>query len=282
MVGTSLWIRIGFGKETMQRKENISGRYGRKERQKHVRNRIIMRKGVMCLLLSAVIAVCCGCTKKEQLVFSAENDTSSNEEENLSGEASQFGGSDTAAKSGETVQNATDSGNTLPESSEEGGFGLNQDIYVHVCGAVVHPGVYELPAGSRVYEAIQAAGGFTEEADADYVNQALQLSDASQIVIPTMEEAAALGQPGGQNGITGGVIGTSEVQESSGDGGKININIASESQLCDIPGIGAVRAAAIAAYRQEHGAFETIEDIMKVSGIKQGTYDKIKDSITVN
>lgn len=282
MVGTSLWIRIGFGKETMQRKENISGRYGRKERQKHVRNRIIMRKGVMCLLLSAVIAVCCGCTKKEQLVFSVENDTSSNEEENPSGEASQFGGSDTAAKSDETVQNATDSGNTLPEPSEEGGFGLNQDIYVHVCGAVVHPGVYELPAGSRVYEAIQAAGGFTEEADADYVNQALQLSDASQIVIPTMEEAEALGQPGGQNSITGGAIGTSEVQESSGDGGKININIASESQLCDIPGIGAVRAAAIAAYRQEHGAFETIEDIMKVSGIKQGTYDKIKDSITVN
>lgn len=282
MVGTSLWIRIGFGKETMQRKENISGRHGRKERQKHVRNRIIMRKGVMCLLLSATIAVCCGCTKKEQLVFSVENDTSSNEEENPSGETSQFGGSDTAAKSGETVQNATDSGNTLPESSEEGGFGLNQDIYVHVCGAVVHPGVYELPAGSRVYEAVQAAGGFTEEADADYVNQALELSDASQIVIPTMEEAEALGQPGGQNGMAGGAIGRSEVQESSGDGGKININAASESQLCDIPGIGAVRAAAIAAYRQEHGAFETIEDIMKVSGIKQGTYDKIKDSITVN
>ena len=71
-------------------------------------------------------------------------------------------------------------------------------------------------------------------------------------------------------------------EEVSADDGKININTASESQLCDIPGIGAVRAAAIASYRQEHGAFETIEDIMKVSGIKQGTYDKIKDSIIVN
>lgn len=275
-------ILIGFGKEAMRRKENIWSRYGRKKQQKHIGNRIMMQKGVMCLFLSVVMAVCSGCTKKEQLVFSVEKDTSANEEENPPGEASQSDGSDTAAKSGETVQSTTDSGNMLPESSKEDSDGPGQDIYVHVCGAVVCPGVYALPAGSRVYEAIQAAGGFTEEADTDYVNQALQLSDASRIMIPTMEETEALGQPGGQNGITGGVAGTSETQESSGDGGKININTASESQLCDIPGIGAVRAAAIAAYRQEYGAFETIEDIMKVSGIKQGTYDKIKDSITVN
>ena len=64
--------------------------------------------------------------------------------------------------------------------------------------------------------------------------------------------------------------------------GKININTATEAQLCDIPGIGATRAAAIAAYRQEHGNFTSIEEIMRVNGIKEGTYEKMKDSITVN
>jgi competence protein ComEA len=69
---------------------------------------------------------------------------------------------------------------------------------------------------------------------------------------------------------------------SSSDDGKININTASESELCNIPGIGTTRAAAIIAYRQEHGSFQSAEDIMNVSGIKQGTYEKIKDSIKVD
>lgn len=239
MVGTSLWIRIGFGKETMQRKENIGSRYGRKEEQKNISSRTKVRNVITCILLSVVLGVC-GCSKKEQLVLSVQNDTAVNMEENRE-----------------------DIGDARADLAEKDG--LRQSIYVHVCGAVVNPGVYELPTGSRVYEAVQAAGGFTEEADVNYVNQALALTDAVQLVIPTVEEAEAW-----------------QTQDGQADDGKININTASESQLCDIPGIGAVRAAAIAAYRQEHGAFETIEDIMKVSGIKQGTYDKIKDSIKVN
>lgn len=239
MVGTSFRIHTGFGKETMQRKENIGSRYGRKEEQKNISSRTKVRNVITCILLSVVLGVC-GCTKKEQLVLSVQNDTAVNMEENRE-----------------------DIGDARAELAEKDG--LQQSIYVHVCGAVVNPGVYELPTGSRVYEAVQAAGGFTEEADANYVNQALALTDAVQLVIPTVEEAEAW-----------------QTQDGQADDGKININTASESQLCDIPGIGAVRAAAIAAYRQEHGAFETIEDIMKVSGIKQGTYDKIKDSIKVN
>ncbi|MGN0279968.1 MAG: helix-hairpin-helix domain-containing protein [Lachnospiraceae bacterium] len=223
----------------MQRKENIGSRYGRKEEQKNISSRTKVRNVITCILLSVVLGVC-GCTKKEQLVLSVQNDTAVNMEENRE-----------------------DIGDARADLAEKDG--LRQSIYVHVCGAVVNPGVYELPTGSRVYEAVQAAGGFTEEADVNYVNQALALTDAVQLVIPTVEEAEAW-----------------QTQDGQADDGKININTASESQLCDIPGIGAVRAAAIAAYRQEHGAFETIEDIMKVSGIKQGTYDKIKDSIKVN
>ena len=283
MVGTSFRIHRGFGKETMQRKENIVSRHGRNEEQKNINSRIKVRNVVACILLSVVMGVC-GCTKKEQLVLSVQNDTAANMEENQTGETLQSDNVGTVVKPDATEQSTTDSGDTRTDLVEEDG--LRQSIYIHVCGAVVNPGVYELPAESRVYEAVQAAGGFTEDADVDYVNQALALTDAVQLVIPTVEEAEAWRTQDGhadmQAAIRGGAVEVTESQEVSADDGKININTASESQLCDIPGIGAVRAAAIAAYRQEHGVFETIEDIMKVSGIKQGTYDKIKDSIKVN
>ena len=170
-------------------------------------------------------------------------------------------------------------------------------IYVHVCGAVKNPGVYELDAGSRVYEAIEEAGGFTEDADASYVNQAQRMTDGAKLIIPTIEqtesmsasdfaemigiiEAEGTEQAGsGQEGSAG--VGTASDRSAVSDG-KININTASEAELCNSPGIGETRAAAIVAYRQEIGGFASIEDIMNVSGIKQGTYDKIKDRIKVN
>lgn len=148
-------------------------------------------------------------------------------------------------------------------------------IYVHVCGAVEAAGVYELPAGSRVYEAVQAAGGFAEDAEKNYVNQAQTLTDGAKLVIPTVEEAAA-----------------AEDEEAFGEetaektaektGGRININTATKQELCGIPGVGETRAAAIISYRESHGNFAKPEDIMKVSGIKEGMYDKIKESICVN
>lgn len=173
-------------------------------------------------------------------------------------------------------------------------------ICVHVCGAVRKAGVYELPAGSRVYEAVSAAGGFAADADESYVNQAQRLSDGSKLVIPTVqqvEEAAADSTAkAGQIGIveqaamqgdgSGASAGTDADADPAGTAsaaadGRIDINTASESQLCEIPGIGSTRAAAIVAYRQEHGGFSSIEEIMNVSGIKEGTYAKIKDHIKV-
>ena len=96
---------------------------------------------------------------------------------------------------------------------------------------------------------------------------------------PGIVEGNNAGQPDGY-GIQAGSSGTDQAE--SGPDGKININTASEAQLCEIPGIGATRAAAIVAYRQQSGGFASIEDIMNVSGIKEGTYEKIKDRITVN
>lgn len=306
MVGTSLRIRKGFGKETMRRKENIWNRCGRE---------YTCKAAVLAAMI--MIMVCSGCTRKEELAFSLQNvqlDRTAAEE----GAGSEPQAGTVSAGTEETSVSMAESGDeqavgvsdTAAVAESDAVVAPQSEICVHVCGAVEKPGVYTLPFGSRVYEAVQAAGGFAENADANYVNQAQRLPDAVQLVIPTSEQVAALTQDVGQaeskrtdagtnlekvpdeterigiisqddpvqTGIPGGI----EDQRETSDDGKININTASGSQLCDIPGIGAVRASAIVAYRQEHGAFQTIEEIMKVSGIKQGTYDKIKDSIKVN
>ena len=140
---------------------------------------------------------------------------------------------------------------------------------VHVCGAVNRPGVYSFPEGSRVCDALNAAGGLREDASATWANQAALLSDGMQIVVPTEEEA---------QGLTAGDAGTAASQSGSG---LVNINTASAEELMTLPGIGQTRAEAILAYRQECGRFETIEDIMKVDGIKEGSFEKLKSKITV-
>ena len=131
-------------------------------------------------------------------------------EENRTGETLQSDNDDTVDKPKVTEQSTADVDDTRADLAEEDGS--RQSIYVHVCGAVVNPGVYELPTGSRVYEAVQAAGGFTEEADENYVNQAFALTDAVQLLIPTVEEAEAWktqnGQAEEQTAIRGGAAET--------------------------------------------------------------------------
>ncbi len=154
-----------------------------------------------------------------------------------------------------------------------------------------NPGVYQLAAGSRVYEGVAAAGGFREDACEDFINQAGILQDGQRLAIPTVEEADAAKAAGSYQALwqedtlnTGlqepGAAGMAD--NSSGSmNGLVNINTAEENELSAIPGIGAGKAAAIIQYRQENGNFASIEDIMKVSGIKEGTFEKIKDKITV-
>lgn len=162
-------------------------------------------------------------------------------------------------------------------------------IYVDVCGAVVNPGVFQLAAGSRVFQAIEAAGGYLPEAALTCVNRAGVLTDGQQLYILTQEEmerqgldpAEMAGASDGQmNGSTrtGQNTGmTAQVQQDN----RININTADEAQLTTLTGIGATRAQAIIAYREENGPFAAIEDIMNVQGIKEGTFAKIKDEIVV-
>ena len=135
------------------------------------------------------------------------------------------------------------------------------EICVYVCGAVNAPGVYTLPAGSRVYEAVRMAGGLSDEADERVVNQAEILTDGRQVTIPTKAEVLK--------------------EEEGAAGGPVNINTAGVSELMRLSGVGESRAKDIIAYRKEHGAFSVPEDIMKVPGIKEAVFEKIKDDITV-
>ncbi|WP_051656574.1 helix-hairpin-helix domain-containing protein [Butyrivibrio sp. AE3004] len=196
-------------------------------------------------------------------------------------------GSNDAATTEENTSK-TDSPYEQNEQKQEDQPVIPENIMVHVCGAVLCEGVYELPAGSRVVDAIRAAGGLLEEADSNYVNQALVLEDGVKVKIPTLEESALLPEEEsgiqassttGDAGISGMVPNDKASEDSKSS--KVNINTAGEDELCSIPGIGPSRAKNIIAYREENGRFGTIEDIKRVSGIKDKFFSKIKDHITV-
>ena len=162
-------------------------------------------------------------------------------------------------------------------------------IYVDVCGAVANPGVFQLAAGSRVFQAIEVAGGYLPEAALTCVNRAGVLTDGQQLYILTQEEMERQGldpaeMAGASDGQMNGSAGTGQntgIAAQAQQDNRININTADETQLTTLTGIGATRAQAIIAYRQENGPFAAIEEIMNVQGIKEGTFAKIKDEIVV-
>ncbi len=150
-------------------------------------------------------------------------------------------------------------------------------IQVHVTGAVNHPGVYLLPQKSRIHDALEAAGGFTSDANEQGINLVAPLEDGRQIWVPYLKIT--------ENDST--VDNTSQSQEFTSDSSTsqtlhlININTATREELETLPGIGPVIAEAIITYRETKGEFTRIEDIQKVSGIGPATFDDIKTHITV-
>ena len=143
-------------------------------------------------------------------------------------------------------------------------------ITVDVKGAVKSPGIYDLPLGSRVHDAVQKAGGLTEEADSKSLNLAQKVSDEALVYVPTKGEEAA-----SQQVASGTTPSTSKEK-------KVNLNKASLEELKQVKGLGGKRAQDIIDHREANGKFKSVDELKKVSGIGAKTIEKLKDYVTVD
>ena len=252
-------------------------RHNRITEQRKIQKEMRRISRIFLMLLSMVcIGSLTGCREKTsekqtELISLDGRDTDAVEAEEDSAKETEKTDDSGAEESGSGQKNRLDDQGKL------------QICYVHVCGAVKSPGVYELTADSRLFEAIQMAGGLTDEAAGEALNQAELIEDGSRIYVPTKEEVKA--------GIDNGTFSqgaderqTGETAASDGGSvsdGKVNINTAVKEELMTLSGIGEAKADAIIRYREEHGRFQKIEDLMGVEGIKEGVFQKVKDQIKV-
>lgn len=210
------------------------------------------KRGYLMICVCMMLLYLAGCNKeKGSITFDTASDETVRTEDTLTKE-------DTRVYDAKEADEKTQSAEQTAENT----------IYVYVCGEVVLPGVYEFTSDMRVADAIMAAGGMTEEAAETYWNQAAVLEDGQKIYVPTKEEAA-------------GDAESQSREQMIEQENKINLNTASKEQLMTLSGVGSAKADAIIAYRKEQGGFQSIEDIMKIEGIKEGVFKKIKDKITV-
>ena len=284
-------------------------------KKQHTFSAMIWAAAAAVLLSAVMTASLTGCAKKQSLELTELSDTEGSPGEN-DGD-SEGNGQDAGSRSQdpatETDPQEADGTGTAGEAPAYGAdSGEPELIYVFVCGAVAQEGVYELPAGSRVYQAVEAAGGYAADADTSYINQADPVTDAQKLEIPTVEEAEKLREEAalaaenrqaetdaesgsGPDGAAAGYANNGAGQVNNGAGQMnnsagqaddaaarlININTADEAALQTLPGIGAAKAASIVRYREANGGFSSIEEIKKVSGIGDITYENIKGCITV-
>ena len=212
-----------------------------------------IKKNLFLAVVSTAFLLC-GCTSGNDVYLENASDTVKEQEE-----------TEYQTEYAESGESDSDTAQETMQKDE----GL---CYVHLCGAVENPGIYVLPAGSRIYEAVLLAGGLTKDACEESVNQAEVLSDGQLIKILTKEEALAVAEGG-----------TSQVQDAAEtvSDGRINLNTATVSELTTLPGIGESKAEAIIAYREEQGGFSSIEEIMNIAGIKDGIFQRIKEKIKI-
>ena len=170
------------------------------------------------------------------------------------------------------------SGAASGSSSAENSPATPGTIFVYVCGCVENPGVYEFPADSRVCDALDAAGGFSEGADESRINLAGLLTDGDMVFFPKAGENLP---DGASDYIASGAGSTGNAGSTGTAQSLVNINTAGEDALCTLPGIGPSKARAIIGYREEHGSFKDIREIMNVSGIGENLFKQIEDLICV-
>lgn len=242
------------------------------------RTRWIFRYFTIIGIVFLCMVLCMGCRRKSQ-EMELQTVSVGEEETEFTSEAS--GEDGTKDDTGENEEDADKKKGDASTDTED----RPAKLYVHVCGHVNQPGVYELQPDSRVFEAIEAAGGMTATAAFSYLNQAELLLDGQQIYVPSQEEVDSgkvAAQAAGVS-ISGSEAADAQNKEnvSGQDDGKVNLNTATKEELMTLNGIGDVRAQAILKYREEHGEFRSIEELMEVEGIKKGTFQKLKDQIKI-
>lgn len=229
------------------------------------------------MALGLILAVCTGCRAKnpDNLEVLSLEKSADDKKETMQDDSGENAMPDSAEENKDRKASET-------KGSEDTGGEDEKQIFVYVCGAVQAPGVYGLEEGARLYEAIACAGGVREDAAEESVNQAQTVADGDRLYIPTDEEVRqGLGEFL-KSGVSVGTEGTKSEGNDTDSAGKVNINTASKEELKTLNGIGDTRAESILSYRELNGPFQTIEALMQVDGIKEGVFNKMKDSITVN
>ena len=168
----------------------------------------------------------------------------------------------------------------ITENIAQEDIAIEENITVHIIGEVKYPGVVVLKEGSRVVDAIEAAGGETDDADLNSLNLAYMLNDGEKIYVPNKQETKDenknyIEEGGGTN------ISQAGTDQNNSKNEKININTAGEDELMKITGIGESTAKKIIEYRNQNGRFKTIEDIKKIPGIGDSKYNNMKEEIRV-
>jgi competence protein ComEA len=191
-------------------------------------------------------------------------------------------GADVAAEPGAAADGATVPGGLAPAASgpdgaiQAPGASAAGEVVVHVVGAVAAPGVQRLPQGSRVVDAVDAAGGAGPDAVLGRINLAAALSDGQQVYVLRLGEPAPVSPAGPAAGADGG-------SDDTGAAGTapVDINAASAAQLEELPGVGPATAAAIIAHREQNGPFASVDDLLDVRGIGEAKLDALRDLATV-
>ena len=209
------------------------------------------------ILAAMLVFLLCGCNHRDT-EYKLSDSTDGSTEETVFGN-----------------QKEVDEEQTVSEKSAGETTGIPEEtVQVYICGAVASPGVYTLPGGSRVVQAVEAAGGFLPDAEEKILNLARKIEDGEQITVWTREEAENMESTETPQQNTGGT------EQASGSG-KVNLNTAGKEELMTLSGIGESRADAIIAYREANGPFGSVEEIMNIEGIKEKMFEKIRGSIEV-
>jgi competence protein ComEA len=211
------------------------------------------KTGIILVLFLCISIILCSCSKKSYLDKKAEaNELRAK--------------SDTLDK----ISNDKSETDNIEKKVVKGTkYDSNETWYVEVSGAVNAPGVYRIRPGARVFEALNKAGGITADACIDDINQAAPVKDGQKITLQSKSQMLEDEKSGG----SGQNSKTSEL---------ISLNKATKEELMTLPGVGESKASDIIKYREEHGGFATTEELMEISGIKEGVYNKLSDKITVD